>query len=860
MNRKVLISRATAYVIAAYALLAILLIGPLGLFDRVDRVSGNENPSGTTPVAEKDCRIQQVFIADGRYLEKIGIWAENDLSRRVVNLTVYDETGEICFSRNVALDTYEAPGFFVVPVEFQTTAGRAYVWQISRPEEPLVLGSQKTAESGLTIYGNYYYVDAQGQTREQVGENVPMRLYYAAPLSLKKKAALSSAVLLAAVLLQAAVTAAVRMAGRKGAGEKKVRVQWIFCMVCNPVIIVGLAAGLYAVNKAGFFGGQRADRMIYSAGMLVLATLLLLAVNQKREGIAPLFPMPGQWRAQQAADRLQSLFWAGTLWGCIDYVNAMYNIGQDCAYRKTLLFLGLVMLSMCPVKQLFSRISLAGLAAGCVLGGILLWLRPGQGEPDAVRLARLQAAAAVLAVWVLVQVILLVRSGKADIRKLSLPYSLLLGLFFLLLVLFRNTRGWPVYLAVVFTLLYFFYLCYERKEKFLGLLCDGIILNFACALVFAVLRRPYRAWGFYRYNFVFHTVTVTAAYLTVVICALFVKLLMRYHRSRRFCAWWGTGLLFGAALSLLIMTLSRTGYLAAAVMGAVMLFFVSFGCCRERVLPFLQKTGTLILLVLLCFPVTYSSVRLVPALYDDPYLFELEAVDEEWAVHKGDRPDSENYITFSRFAYCLDVKLFGDEHRVLRRVVDVFMTDASEGLWNADGQESMPALARMGELLADAGGQVPVSEESAPAAVQRDESEEDFSNGRLEIFRRYISQWNLTGHDEMGVELENGSLSVHAHNTYLQVIHDHGLLTGLAYLALGLVSLIQMIRYALLHLRKHPGTDPYAALPLAIFLAYAVAGLVEWLFHPCNPMGLCTCAVLAPLLTFKYRKEKNNEG
>ena len=57
--------------------------------------------------------------------------------------------------------------------------------------------------------------------------------------------------------------------------------------------------------------------------------------------------------------------------------------------------------------------------------------------------------------------------------------------------------------------------------------------------------------------------------------------------------------------------------------------------------------------------------------------------------------------------------------------------------------------------------------------------------------------------------------------------------------------------------------DDYAALPLAVFLAFAVAGLVEWLFHPCNPLGFTTMAVLAPLLTFRGKKKKRvneNEG
>ena len=109
----------------------------------------------------------------------------------------------------------------------------------------------------------------------------------------------------------------------------------------------------------------------------------------------------------------------------------------------------------------------------------------------------------------------------------------------------------------------------------------------------------------------------------------------------------------------------------------------------------------------------------------------------------------------------------------------------------------------------------------------------------------------------MGVELADGSLSVHAHNTYLQVIHDHGLLTGAVYLILGAFSLLQMFRYAYWGGRKKRGeeADLYAALPLAIFVAFAAAGLVEWLFHPCNPLGFSTMAVLAPLLTFRREKK-----
>ena len=392
--------------------------------------------------------------------------------------------------------------------------------------------------------------------------------------------------------------------------------------------------------------------------------------------------------------------------------------------------------------------------------------------------------------------------------------------------------------------------------------------------------------------------TVTACYLTLVLAALLVRLLMRYHRSHKLYAWWGTGLLFGMAASTRDLVLSRTGYLAAGVMGLVIWLFVSLFCYRERAGAFFAKTGILILIVLAAFPVTYSAVRLIPPLYDDPYLFELEAEPAEWAIHKGDRADSENYITFPRFAYCFDGKIFGDEHRVLREFVDTFMaqadtpavvSEAADASGTGGAKEAAPAGTRTAApavkeafaLTASAdetagnpaetaqadGAQT--SEETAQAAGQADagassgpvEEEEggDISNGRFALFQKYIAQWNLTGHELMGVPLEDGSLSVHAHNTYLQVIHDHGLITGAVFVLLGAATLVQMLRYAYYHLyrlrRRQEKRDEYAALPLAVFVAFAAAGLVEWLFHPCNPMGFAVMAALAPLLIFK-RKEK----
>ena len=800
MNRKIRKYRAIEYIILCYAAVLMLLIGPLGIFDGSREVSGNENVQGKTAAVTQDARIQQVFIGDGGYLEKISIYAIQNLSPRVVSLTISDELGETVFSRRVALDTYEAPGFFTIPVEFQTVQGRAYVWEISHPEEAVELGYQQTADAGIGVYGNYYFMGSDQKIDEQVGNNIIMRFQYADKLSFLQKAAILSAIALAAGFSLLLITA-------------------------------GAIAGIAAVYPFAYYGGVKADKMVYTAGILVMAALLLYVVNAKRDSIAPLLPPLKETVLDRGMDWLQCIFWAGALWGCIDYVNAMYNIYQDYAYRKVLIYLCLVLLTMCGKKALFHWGNLIWLAVSAVAG--YLYYRPFRGIEEQDKLAMLNAILFAAAGLVLIQLVIIIWKKKTAWKRLSPAFTVLV---------------------------------------------NGIILNFFCALVFAVLRRPFRAWGYYRYNFVFHTVTVTAAYLTLVICALFVKLLMQYHKSRRLHTYRTTALLFGMAVSLLLMTMSRTGYLAAVAMGVVVLLFVSLLCYRERFLSFLGKTGLLVLLIL-SFPVTYSAVRLIPPLYDDPYIFELEANEEEWAVHKGDKADSENYITFPRFAYCIDVKLFGEEHSIVRKFVDTFMADSSAepyapgedrlevngmSVMLASSQETeIPELAPEGEQDTDAGTGDSQTSADGPS------DEEDYSNGRFEIFKRYISHWNLTGHDEMGVELPDGSLSVHAHNTYLQVIHDHGLITGAVYLLLGIVSLIQMFRYALtlrqtgrLQDRENP-RDDYAALPLAVFLAFAVAGLVEWLFHPCNPLGFTTMAVLAPLLTFRGKKKKRvneNEG
>lgn len=102
----------------------------------------------------------------------------------------------------------------------------------------------------------------------------------------------------------------------------------------------------------------------------------------------------------------------------------------------------------------------------------------------------------------------------------------------------------------------------------------------------------------------------------------------------------------------------------------------------------------------------------------------------------------------------------------------------------------------------------------------------------------------MTGHETMGATMENGEIAVHAHNIYLQVIYDHGIVVGIVFILVGIVSFIK----ACLYYRKKRETLNCAALPAVITIAVATAGMVEWIFHVSNPCGMLLMLVITPLV------------
>ncbi len=842
MNRIMNKRQAVCGTVWVIVVCVVLLLWPLRLVNETIISDSNRQIVMESDEIVSGNVVQQMFVAQYDRLKNIDIYLSEGTVGEEFNFVLYDASMSIIMQQVInTKDMKSIPGDCTVQINIDTEVGQAYYYLVQGMESPFRVAFEDTAASGNMYNGTLYYGDVEDEEHCMVAS-------YEYEVPLRKGRTLVCDVLF--VLFGILVT---YLTGRyyKKYPERNtlVTVEKIVKTVCNPLIVLAAAGAFVAVWPGRLFSTNTVSIVFFEVSILLAAAILLYAVNHDRTGYASdrtlAIVLKDNWQ-----NYLQSMFFAGAIWACCNYMNGLFELHHTVAYRQMLIFLALAVLVTYKFKDLFNVINLIY----CVIAGIVGYQYYQKALAALQDPEELDIPVIKLTVWVgvLAGLILIgtIRFAvKRRIRGFSIWYSILVGGFFALIIIYRNTRGWPIYLVCAFTLYYLNMAAWEKKAALLRNVCNGILFHFGVMVLYCLLHRPYMFFQYYRYPFIFHTVTISAVYLAMVVCAALVKFLDVYRRDQRLVAVYKELIVLGVSAVYLLFTLSRTGYLAIAVTGVIMIPVMCFSL-KGRWRRMLRSIGMMLLAASLCFPVIFTAQRIVPAVVARPELHEIEEMPVE-IVHGRDM-DSYYYITIQRFIQVFQMKILGiPEENSLRAIYMV--ADAKEEVLDN------PLFVRTSDILlastedTAAGAAVEESAEDTAAGVTAEEiaavgedqeKEDSYTNGRLEIFRVYYSNLNKFGHDDMGIMEPDGNFLVHAHNSYLQVAYDHGIYVGAVFILLGIGTLIQ----AAVYFHRHKEDRVCAALPMAILILFAVAGLTEWIFHPCCPIACGLLLALAPLL------------
>ncbi len=598
----------------------------------------------------------------------------------------------------------------------------------------------------------------------------------------------------------------------------KENVRKYFCMgISGIAFLAALILIVYSVilNR---FGGELWDRIFFLIGIIVALLWVFSAL-----WIPILYPKKKD-RTRVSARGQVSLIWRNYIqtvcfgllfYALCQYVNADRNYYHYTNTRWMLIFLAIALLMNYSEKQFINKYSGIWIFLGAV--GSVFYCRKNGIDENTLLLARLSCG--VVVSWgVLILNILydLLRMRAMTFSRQQIIFITLWVLFALLMYVNRYEKVWVFTATLPFIAFLFAPNSFLMECRFLKNFSNGVLLSFMLVTMFCFAHRPHHYWMLYRYGGIFHTVACTGMYLAVVFGTALAKLYGKLkNRKGMFRLCFPEYFAVVCAVGFILLTMSRTAFLTTAVtlLSITALAAVVYRKTARRIAA---ELVILAAVSLVSFPMVFTAVRMVPAVVNDPVRYDIEFQDRSFMVYEGDPIDSDKYMTVRRFFQTL----FGR----FQTTEQAHAQEAGNLCWRETG-----TLVYTGEGLAGL-GRLSFSEDHDQA---EDADGHDISNGRFEIFGDYIKAIGFGGHPRMGPLDRKGDEYAHAHNSYLQVAYNFGLIAGILFLVLCAATLWRSIRFALDYGNKYS----IVFVPFAMVIVFGFISLTEWAYHPCIPAG-----------------------
>lgn len=578
--------------------------------------------------------------------------------------------------------------------------------------------------------------------------------------------------------------------------------------VTAAILAAGAALwGLWNVFPGKKFTDNWVDILFYIAGILLFLVFALYGLLYKRE-VEKEARISRKELLGRVQSILQSFAFSGVMLGGVRYLNALSMRDQKLASNLVLACFALVIICGYEKKEIFNWYNLVYLILA-IAGGIW-YLQQHKGDEGQWEIYKGNALYFILWGIVVLNTVRILIWNRKNRSKVYWVYLAALVLLAAEMVRSRNGRRWPIDVAVFWGLFAVRVIYKGRIQQYLYHFTNGVFIHFIGISIYAMLYRPFHYYMHTRYPGVFHTVTAAAVYLVLVLVLAWIRFVEQYGKTRSIKKGWKELWLIGMAAAFLCLTASRTGLFAALILCPSICIVTALIERKDSVIDLLKKMAVLLITAACFFPIVFTACRIVPAVVGKPFTYEIEWFSE--SVEPGEKWNSHRYITLARFFYIAGNRI---------------------GTGNEDATEESSDESKAQESTED----------------KRWENVNQYSNGRLEIYRMYLQQLNWKGHETVNLKTEDGREIVHAHNVFIQVAHDFGIGAGIYFIVFCVFAGIKSVFYYLHH--KEENT---ALIPLGVLAVFGVCGLVEWVYVPYIPTGFAFFFVLVLLI---QQGEKN---
>ena len=287
-----------------------------------------------TDMVDNDKTILQSFVAQYDHMQTISLYLGDATEGESFYVRLLNEGQVMVAEEEVRIEPENLPGYYEVLMDVDMEVGKMYHCIVQGNDSNVFLGCESLPLEEMPYAGTMYYDNTSIE-----GMNLVADYNYSVPLR-KGKVLLIGAL---TVLLATLAIAAVRGFYRKRERDCLITVERAFKFVMNPIVAAGTVFCLIAVLM-GACGNYALDNTFFFISILLLSAILFYGINHNRDGQESVITV--EYLKTHAADILQSVFIAGAIAACCEYMSGLYDIHHAVAERKEMLWFALAVIAM----------------------------------------------------------------------------------------------------------------------------------------------------------------------------------------------------------------------------------------------------------------------------------------------------------------------------------------------------------------------------------------------------------------------------------------------------------------------------------------------------------------------------------